>query len=310
MIAKVEYVKVDWTTQQRDYTDIDPVETEAIRRIPGSQSKAFFGPIKIQQVVYGFFKIDKKRRILDAVQVDNPPIILFSKGMWLDVPKFAMEILKSRRLNIAAGIHAAEHSVLSLMPNYVISMPGDVRTECKFAMKEFAKKETQRKRPARLTFYDTKGGASGSGISTKAFEHVDSLLAQACKRLQTCHCLEGCLECCNDDRCKHANQVMSKAGAMVIVMCLLGREKEIDIDALPWGEEDTVQAGIETVVEAETIRMARGKMVDGVLIKEEEEDEDHFARSVQMFGGERTFIGVHKQQPVLGKAGKTYGSWV
>ena len=309
MIAKVEYVKVDWTTQQRDYTDIDPVETEAIRRIPGSRSKAFFGPIKIQQVVYGFFKIDKKRRILDAVQVDNPPIILFSKGMWLDVPKSAMEILKSRRLNIAAGIHAAEHSVLSLMPNYVISMPGDVRTECKFAMKEFAKKETQRKRPARLTFYDAKGGASGSGISTKAFEHVDSLLAQACKRLQTCHCLEGCLECCNDDRCKHANQVMSKAGAMVIVMCLLGREKEIDVDALPWGEEDTVQAGIETVVEAETVRMARGKVVDGVLIKEEEEDDDHFARSVHMFGGERTFIGVHKQQPVLGKAGKPYGSW-
>lgn len=309
MIAKVEYVKVDWTTQQRDYTDIDPVETEAIRRIPGSRSRAFFGPIKIQQVVYGFFKIDKKRRILDAVQVDNPPIILFSKGMWLDVPKSAMDILKSRRLNIAAGIHAAEHSVLSLMPNYVISMPGDVRTECKFAMKEFAKKETQRKRPARLTFYDAKGGASGSGISTKAFEHVDSLLAQACKRLQTCHCLEGCLECCNDDRCKHANQVMSKAGAMVIVMCLLGREKEIDVDALPWGEEDTVQAGIETVVEAETVRMARGKLVDGILIKEEEEDEDHFARSVHMFGGERTFIGVHKQQPVLGKAGKTYGSW-
>jgi len=309
MIAKVEYVKVDWTTQQRDYTDIDPVETEAIRHIPGSRSRAFFGPIKIQQVVYGFFKIDKKRRILDAVQVDNPPIILFSKGMWLDVPKAAMDILKSRRLNIAAGIHAAEHSILSLMPNYVISMPGDVRTECKFAMKEFAKKETQRKRPARLTFYDAKGGASGSGISTKAFEHVDSLLAQACKRLQTCHCLEGCLECCNDERCKHANQVMSKAGAMVIVMCLLGREKEIDVDALPWGEEDTVQAGIETVVEAETVRMARGKMVEGVLIKEEEDDEDHFSRSVHMFGGERTFIGVHKQQPVLGKAGKTYGSW-
>ena len=58
MIAKVEYVKVDWTTQQRDYTDIDPVETEAIRNIPGSRSKAFFGPIKIQQVVYGFFKND------------------------------------------------------------------------------------------------------------------------------------------------------------------------------------------------------------------------------------------------------------
>ena len=148
MIAKVELVKVDWTTQPRNFTDIDPVETEAIRRIPGSRSKAFFGPIKIHQVVYGFFKIDKKRRILDAVQVDNPPIILFSKGMWLDVPKSAMDILKSKRLNIAAGIHAAQHAVMSLMPNFVISMPGDVRTECKFTIKEFSKKETQRKRPA------------------------------------------------------------------------------------------------------------------------------------------------------------------
>jgi DEAD/DEAH box helicase domain-containing protein len=294
MIAKVEHVKVDWTTQPRNFTDVDPVETEAIRRIPGSKSKAFFGPIKIHQVVYGFFKIDKKRRILDAVQVDNPPIILFSKGMWLDVPKSAMDILESKRLNIAAGIHAAQHAVMSLMPNFVISMPGDVRTECKFTIKEFSKKETQRKRPARLTFYDTKGGASGSGISTKAFEFVDTLLKQASHRLQTCQCLEGCHECCCDDRCKHANQVMSKAGAMVIVMCLLGRESDIDIDALPWGEDDVVAAGIETIVPAETVKMARGKIIDGILVKEEEDGEDHFARSIYMYGGERTFIGVHK----------------
>jgi DEAD/DEAH box helicase domain-containing protein len=295
MIAKVEYVKVDWTTQQRDFTDIDPVETEAIRRIPNSRSKAFYGPIKIQQVVFGFFKVDKKRRILDAVQVDNPPIILFSKGMWLDVPKSALDILNEKRLNIAAAIHAAEHAVLSLMPNFVISMPGDVRTECKVALKEFAKKETSRKRPARLTFYDAKGGASGSGISTKAFEFIDTLLEQACHRVQACHCLEGCLECCCDERCKQANQVMSKAGALVIIMCLLGREKEIDIDALPFGDEEAVPAGIETVVLAEEVRMVRGKIRDGLIIKkEEDEEEDEFGRSIQMFAGDRTFIGVHR----------------
>lgn len=260
MLAKVELVKVDWTTQQRDYTDIDPVETEAIRRIPGSASKAFYGPIKIVQVVYGFFKLDKRRRILDAVQVDNPPIVLFSKGMWLDVPVPAMDMLKSRRLNIAAGIHAAEHALLSLMPNFVISMPGDVRTECKVPEKEFLRKESSRKRPARLTFYDAKGGASGSGISTKAFEFVDLLLRQACGRLQTCGCWEGCLECCNDDACKQANQVMSKAGALVIIMCLLGRQEEIDVEALPWGEED-VQAGFDTVSVARPVRIDRKSVV-------------------------------------------------
>ena len=55
--------------------------------------------------------------------------------MWLDVPKMAIEILNSRRLNVAGAIHAAEHAILSLMPQFVISMPGDVRTECKNALK-------------------------------------------------------------------------------------------------------------------------------------------------------------------------------
>jgi DEAD/DEAH box helicase domain-containing protein len=268
LLATVEKVKVDWTTQQRDYTDIDPIETEQIRKIPGSKSKAFYGPIRIKQVVFGFFKMDKKNRILDAVAVDNPPIILHSKGMWLDVPKSAIDILNEKRLNIAGAIHAAEHAVLSLMPNFVISMPGDVRTECKNAKKEFAKKETKRKRPARLTFYDAKGGASGAGISTKAFEFVDLLLRQACERVTKCHCLEGCLECCCSERCKEANQVMSKAGAEVILKSLLNWE--IDADALPYGEEERVPAGIETVIMAQEVLPARGTRVEVIEVKREE----------------------------------------
>ena len=269
--AKVALVKVDWTTQQRDYTDVDPIETEAIRRIPPpSLSRAFYGAIKIRAVVFGFFKLDKKRRILDAVQVDNPPIDIYSKGMWLDVPKSALDILNSRRLNIAGAIHAAEHAILSLMPQFVISMPGDVRTECKNALKEFATKETTRKRPARLTFYDAKGGSSGSGISTKAFEFIDLLLIRACDRVAKCHCLEGCLECCCSEVCKEQNMVMSKAGSEVVLKCLMGKESEIDVEGLPWGPVDErVPAGIETVVPATTVRGARGRVVEEVVVKRE-----------------------------------------
>jgi DEAD/DEAH box helicase domain-containing protein len=258
-IAKVERVNVDWTTQQRDFTDIDPIETEAIRKIPKSLSKAFYGAIKIQQNVFGFFKVDRKRRILDAVQVDNPPIIIFSKGMWLDVPKHALDILVDRRLNVAGAIHAAEHAVLSLMPNFVVSMPGDVRTECKIGKKEFAQKESSRKRPARLTFYDAKGGAGGSGISTKAFEFIDLLLKQAVRRVEACHCHEGCVECVTSDQCKHANEVLSKAGSEVILKSLLNME--IDIDALPMGPEELSPAGIETVVLAQPV-LPKGRTVD------------------------------------------------
>ncbi|KAH8736675.1 hypothetical protein BGZ61DRAFT_338437 [Ilyonectria robusta] len=250
-MAKVERVKVDWTTVQRDFTDIDPTETEAIRSITGSLSHAYYGTIKIQQNVFGFFKVDKKGRVLDAVQVDNPPVIRFSKGMWLDVPKKAIDILQDRRLHVAAGIHAAEHAIMSLLPTFVISMPGDVRTECKTAAKEFAKQETKRKRPARLTFYDAKGGAGGSGISTKAFDHIDQLLRDALQRVEGCHCERGCVECVASELCKESNEVMSKAGSQVVLKCLLNMD--IDVEALPIGPEMFTPVGIETVVVAQPV---------------------------------------------------------
>ncbi|OTA69065.1 P-loop containing nucleoside triphosphate hydrolase protein [Hypoxylon sp. EC38] len=272
-IAKVEKVMVEWTTQQRDFTDVDPIETEAIRKIPGSLSRAFHGLIRITQNVFGYFKVDRKRRILDAVQVDNPPIIRHSKGMWLDVPKRALEILVGRRLHVAGAIHAAEHAIISLMPNFVISMPGDVRTECKSPLKEFARKETSRKRPARLTFYDAKGGTNGSGISTKAFEFIDLLLVQALERVQRCHCQTGCPECVCSEFCNEANEVMSKAGSEVIIKTLLNME--IDIEALPMGPEEMSPVGIETVVLAKPVPSRGKKFMDDAEIKIEDDEDNH-----------------------------------
>jgi DEAD/DEAH box helicase domain-containing protein len=274
-IAKVQLVKVDWTTQQRDFTDVDPIETEQVRRVSQqSLTKAYFGRIKVHAVVFGFFKLDARRRILDAVAVDNPPIIIFSRGLWIDVPKFALQILKSKRMNLAAAIHAAEHAIMSLMPQFVVSMPGDVRTECKNALKEFAKKDTQRKRPARLTFYDAKGGAAGSGIAAKAFEFIDTLLQKAVLRVGECHCVEGCTECICDERCKEKNVIMSKAGAGVILKSLIGAD--IDVDALPEGEEERIPEGVETVIAATEIMGAHGRRIemradDGRWVKSEEE---------------------------------------
>jgi DEAD/DEAH box helicase domain-containing protein len=247
-MAKVEKVQVEWTTEQRDFTDIDPVETEAIKRIPRSRSRAYHGAIRITQVVYGYFKVDKRNRVLDAVHVDNPPVVRYSKGTWLDVPRFALEMLTRRRLHVAGAIHGAEHAVMSLVPNFVVSLPEDVRTECKNSTKEFARAESSRKRPARLTFYDAKGGAGGSGINTKVFEFIDDLLTQALERVAACHCAHGCPECVCSEQCKQGNEVMSKAGATVVLKSLLNLD--IDEDELPMGPEEFSPAGLETVVAA------------------------------------------------------------
>ncbi|CAK7208105.1 ATP-dependent 3'-5' DNA helicase [Sporothrix eucalyptigena] len=263
-VARVERVRVDWTTQQRDFTDVDPIETQAIRRVGGdgaesnpSAARAYLGKIRISQHVFGYFKVDRREKILDAVQVDNPPVVRYSRGTWLDVPAAGLAVLERRRLHMAAAIHAAEHAVLSLLPNFVISLPGDVRTECKSGLKEFQNRPvTQRKRPARLTFYDAKGGAGGTGITAKAFDFVDMLLQQALTRIENCACglfsadglsaSRGCLECIASPNCREANTVMSKAGAVVVLRSLLGLP--IDEETLPMGPEEGIPVGPETVV--------------------------------------------------------------
>ena len=66
-------------------------------------------------------------------------MVINTKGLWLDLPEKTLEILSQKHYNIAGSIHAAEHAILSLLPNVVITSPGEVRTECKAPQKEYAK---------------------------------------------------------------------------------------------------------------------------------------------------------------------------
>lgn len=51
---------------------------------------------------------------------------------------------------------------------------------------------------------------------------------------------------------------------------MLGQESSIDLDALPYGPDDEQSpAGIETVVLAEPVKTAPGRVLEEVLIKRE-----------------------------------------
>ena len=98
--------------------------------------------------------------------------------------------------------------------------------------------------------------------------------------------------------CSHQNLVMSKAGSEVILKCLMGKEDEIDIDALPWGPDDErTPLGIETVIAAETIRPARGRILEEVLIKREDGNPTRVV--LDQIGGEKIPEVVEiKEEPV------------
>lgn len=265
-IARMVQADVNFHTRPRDHTDTDAIETHRIRALRGTTSRAYYGHVRIETHVWGYFKVDRRANILDSVDVDCPPFVRDTKGLWIDVPLWIVNALIEKTINAAAAIHAAEHALLSLTPMFVVSLAGDVRTECKVAEKEYARKASTRKRPARLIFYDSPG--QNGGVCIKAFEHLDGLIRIAISVIEGCPCIEGCPACVTSQTCAHANIVTSKIGALGVLRGLLGLEP-FDPD-LPQQNEpghaegslDDINSSGHTIREAPPVRTANGVQVE------------------------------------------------
>lgn len=271
--AKVERVNVDWITSQRDFTDVDPLEIEYVKHInplkiekganKSEKLSAFYGKIQTTIIVFGFFKVNRRGEILEAVEVNNPPVILKSKGLWIDIPNFALEIIREKKLSSAGGIHAAEHALMNVLPLFIngasTAKPNgnmnsnigvsELMTECKAPEKEFAKRQSRRQRPARLIFYDAKGGQEGSGVSFKSFELLEDILYATYLRIEECECDWGCPSCVTPSFCSEMLYVMSKPAAIIILASLLSMNLERVKKQVPDGPEGNMAPiTIETII--------------------------------------------------------------
>ncbi|KAI0664969.1 P-loop containing nucleoside triphosphate hydrolase protein [Cubamyces menziesii] len=246
-MAKLVRSDVNWITEPRDFTNVDAMQTYRIREIKDSPHRAFYGRVELLTVVYG-----ANKAIIDAVDLDTPPWQRETTGMWLDVPKAALEIMRASGMNPAEAIHSAQHAFLNRF-----ALAVDLRTECKVPEKEYKAAASQRKRPARLIFYEPSGKTGG--VAVKAFDHVNDILRDAHDRVESCGCEEGCTECVDSPSCKEGNVVASKAGALIVLKALLGRP--IDVELLQHEPSDEVDM-FDTVVEATSVRAAEGVEVE------------------------------------------------
>ncbi|KAI0807176.1 P-loop containing nucleoside triphosphate hydrolase protein [Fomes fomentarius] len=249
-MAKLVRSDVNWITEPRDFTNVNALQTYRIREIKGSPHRAFFGRVELFTLVYETHH--RNKAIIDAVDLDTPPWQRETTGVWLDVPKPMLELLRDTGMNAAEAIHAAQHAILNRF-----ALAADLRTECKVPEKEYKVSASQRKRPARLIFYEPSG--KGGGVAVKAFDHVNELLHDAHERVESCDCEEGCTACISSPSCKEGNVVSSKVGALIILKALLNIP--IDVDLLEQ-EPRAVSDVHETVVAATSVRVAEGVEVE------------------------------------------------
>ncbi|KAI0781100.1 DEAD/H helicase [Trametes elegans] len=252
-MAKVVRSDVNWITEPRDFTNVDAMQTYRIREIKGSPHRAFYGRVELLTIVFGYFKI-RNKAIIDAVDLDTPPWQRETTGMWLDVPKPALDLMYASGINPAEAIHSAQHAFLNRF-----ALAVDLKTECKVPEKEYKAAVSQRKRPARLIFYEPSGRAGG--VAVKAFDHVNEILREAHDRVEGCECEEGCTACVDSPSCTEGNVVASKAGALIVLKALLGQP--IDVDLLPQQPGEGEGTGVhDTVVAATSVRA-----IDGVEVE-------------------------------------------
>ncbi|THH10992.1 hypothetical protein EW146_g8195 [Bondarzewia mesenterica] len=251
--ANVIRTDVNWTTSPRDFTDVDAVQTHRIREIRQSPRRAFYGRVDVSTTVFGFFKT-RGHIILDTVDVDMPPYERTTMGMWIDVSKDTLELMKEKGMNPAEAIHSAQHAFLNRSP-----MPSELRTECKAPEKEYKATGTERKRPARLIFYDIPG--KGGSIAANAFDHASEILHRAHETVESCNCQldTGCANCIASPYCSEKNIVASKLGASIVLKDILNIP--IDANVIPF-QFTTTDEEHQTIVAASEVRRQEGVEVE------------------------------------------------
>ncbi|THG06423.1 hypothetical protein TEA_000713 [Camellia sinensis var. sinensis] len=100
-------------------------------------------------------------------------------AVWIRVPQSIKAAVEIKNLSFRAGLHAADHALLNVIPLYIICNSSDLASEC-------VNPHDSRHVPERILLYDQHPG--GTGISAQVQPIFTELLTAALELLTSCRC--------------------------------------------------------------------------------------------------------------------------
>jgi len=208
---------VDYYTQVNYEEETEILEEENRRPLGPSSSRCAirFGRVKITQRFINF----EVHRLLDQGLVSTypltlPPQTFETKALWMVLPESLQADLTNHKLHFMGGLHAAEHGTIAMMPLHVVCDRWDLGGISTPA-------HPQVPQPV-IFIYD--GYPGGVGLTQKAYETMEDLLATTFEMIRDCGCEEGCPSCVQSPKCGSGNHPLDKEGALRILGHILGRE--------------------------------------------------------------------------------------
>lgn len=201
---------VPYYTQTKDITDVRVIRPRQQKRV--GEANVFFGEVKVTTEVLGFRKkVQFTEEVLGEEFLDLPVQCFDTMALWFDLPAQSLDRVSRAQLDLAGGLHAAEHAAIAMLPLFALCDRNDIG-----GVSTVFHPDTGH---AQIFIYDAHPG--GIGIAEKGFELVRDLWQVTLKAVQECPCEEGCPSCVHSPKCGNNNQPLDKKAAELLLEGLL-----------------------------------------------------------------------------------------
>jgi DEAD/DEAH box helicase domain-containing protein len=204
--------QTNYYTQDKDITDIHILKT--LRSKDTANVKVYLGEVEVTTTVLGYKRMAQlTNEVLGEEPLDLPPQTIQTIALWFDLPEKTMAQINNDQLDLAGGLHAAEHAAIGILPLFALCDRNDIGGVSTVFHADTGKSQ--------IFIYD--GHPGGVGIAEKGFELIEQLWQVTLDTVKECPCEEGCPSCIQSPKCGNNNQPLDKKAAQILLEGLLSR---------------------------------------------------------------------------------------
>ncbi len=208
---------VNYYTQTKEIIDIKIIKKTQEKTCGGV--KVSFGEVDVTNNVVGYKKkMQFTEDVIGEEPLDLPPIRFLTQALWFDLPQKAMEQIAAEGLDLAGGLHAAEHAAIAILPLFALCDRNDIGGVSTPLHADTGKPQ--------VFIYDAYPG--GIGIAQKGFEVIEQLWKATLEAVQSCPCDEGCPGCIQSPKCGNNNEPLDKKAALILLHALTSPHESLE----------------------------------------------------------------------------------
>lgn len=210
--AAVSASSDSYYTQARELTDTRILRVHR-ERTTAAGARVFLGEVEVTTQVLAYRKRSfSSEASVGEELVDLPPYRFRTVSLWFEAPEAALDEVRAARLDLAGGLHAAEHAAIGVLPLLALCDRNDIG-----GVSTPLHPDTGG--PA-VFIHD--GYPGGIGIAERGYEAVEQLWQATLQAVAECPCEDGCPGCIQSPKCGSNNYPLDKAVAVLVLRGLLG----------------------------------------------------------------------------------------